>query len=237
MKISITLLCIAILVSAIACNSSSKAPNGMTADEILARCQNASRTINTMQVHSIITSIDQGSSSNLSVSVDNSNRSLYMSENGSIPLAISPKLYILNNWVYTCNLTSNWVKTQLTEFVWDSFSSPTHLDILQNCIKASYIGMESVDGTNCYKMDITPCLESEINRLGLSQFGNSSIKSCSGAILIAENTYYPVKLSSNMTWTDGYRLSKIVTYSNINQPVNITLPAEAQNATVESSIW
>lgn len=239
MKISAILLCIAVLASTIACNSSSKAPNGMTADEILARCQNASRTINTMQMqmHGITTSIDQGGSVNLSVSVDNSNRSMYWSENGSPSLAISSKFYLLNNWVYICNSTSGWVKTQLTEEAWDLFSSLTRLHILQNCTKASYIGMETVDGTNCYKLDITPGLESEINRLGLSDFGNATIKSCSCAVWIAENTYYPVKLSSNITWTDGTSLSKIETYSNINQPVNITLPAEAQNATVESGNW
>lgn len=224
------LLCVAVLVGAVACSSGgSKAPNGMTADEILANCQNAARAINTMQTYAIATEQDGNVVSDFSMSVDNSNRSLYCSGNDSM------RLYALDNWIYSCNSTSKWVKTQLTEDIWNIILERLHLGELQNCTKASYIGMESVNGTNCYKMDITSGLESVINRLGLSGF---TVKSYSSTIWIAENTYYPVKLSENLTWTEGDRLSVIWTYSNINQPVNIVLPAAAQNATATSDfIW
>jgi hypothetical protein len=141
----------------------------------------------------------------------------------------------LNHWLYTCNSTGKWIKTQLTEDIWNHAYGTVQqwLGIVQNYTKASYIGMESVDGTNCYKIDITPSA-SETNALGFD-FSGVTIKSQTFDVWIAENNYYPVKLSFNLTISDGSGLSEILTYSNINQPLNITLPAVAKNATALSA--
>ncbi len=241
MKISAILLCIAVLVSSVSCNSgSSKAPNGMTADEILVNCQNVSNSINTIQWTETITMNTRAGESVMSVllTFDKANRSYYELVHSSIANTTSV-LYVLDNWAYACYSTSTekWVKAQLPEDSWNKMPNygPGELEILLgDYSKESYLRLESVGGINCYKIDITPSYDAVIDALNMTMTGTKKIKEFSCTIWIADDTYYPAKLSTNMTITDGSTISVIFTYSDINQPVNLTLPAAAQNATVIS---
>ncbi|MFA5054649.1 MAG: hypothetical protein WC562_00540 [Dehalococcoidia bacterium] len=232
MKVISVLLCMAVLMSVVACGSSvSNESNGMTADEILSNCHNASNSMNTVQIHEIYTTnrLWFSGSGDTSALIDNLNHSAYTVAYDSAFPNESMEVYALDEWLYTRNSTEEWIKTQLTEDIWNSiYGSPQQqlLVTLQNYTQASYISMESVDGTNCYKIDITPT-ESQMNALGLSGL---TIKIPTFNAWIAENNYYLMKLSFNLTISDGEWLSEILTYSNINQPVNITLPAAAENA-------
>lgn len=239
MKIIAILLCVAVLVSAGACTGSGgKAPNGMTADEIVSNCRNASGSINTTQMHTTLIVCNQSGclgSINQFYTVDASNRSAYKTYNSTIT-ATSSKCYVVNDWVYACNSTSTWVKTPLTEDYWNSLyrSALQPLDILQSYDKASYLDMQPVSGTKCYQINITAGAEEEATALGLGFLNTTGMQSHSCAVWIAEDTYYPAQMAFDFTWPGGSRTSEVVGYSTINTAVNITLPAEARNATAIS---
>lgn len=239
MKIGAILLCAVVLVSAVSCSSSgSKAPNGMTADEIVSNCENTSSSINTAQMHAVLIVRNQSGclgSINWSYIVDTSNRSAYKSYTSTIT-ATSSECYVVNDWIYACNSTSTWIKTPLTEDYWNSLyrSALQPLDILQNYEKASYHDMQPVSGTNCYEINITADAEEEAYALGLYFLNITGMQSHSCAVWITENTYYPAQMAFDFTWPDESRIGMVVNYSSINEPVNITLPAEAQNATAIS---
>ena len=76
-----------------------------------------------------------------------------------------------------------------------------------------------------------------MNALGFD-FSGVGIESPTFDVWISENNYYLMKLSFNLTMSDSEGLSEIFIFSNINQPVNVTLPADAKNAeALSASEW
>lgn len=237
------LLCVMMLVGAVACSSSGgKAPNGMTAGEILAMSQNASASINTLQMDEIENTNVMGEEMNMSISMsmDKSNRIMNMSEISPMSTG-AMECYILNDWMYISDpiAEAQWVKTPLTEDIWNQEDTVNQqLSILSNFTDAQYIGTELVGNANCYEINVNPNMAAILGALNMSDIGNVSlsdmVKSCSGTVWIDENTYYPLKTSLDVTLeVENVTVSanEVGTISNINQPVNIVLPAAAQNAT------
>jgi hypothetical protein len=245
------LLCITVLVGAVACSSGvSKAPNGMTANEILAMSQNASTSMNTLQGYVTDNASVMGEEMNasFSISADIPSRRLhrlYMPTGDG-------EAYILNNWVYIYSPTeAKWVETPLTEYIWsEEYSIDQQLAVLSNFTDAKYIGTELVQGVDCYKISVHPSTSAILDMFNMSEVGigpsDINVENCAYTAWINESTYYPVQTSlnvilemENVTLLDN----RVCTISNINQPVNIVLPAEAQNATTltnaqfESGNW
>lgn len=255
------LLCVMVLVGAIACSSGvSKAPNGMTAREILEMTNNATASINTLHldVTMNMTMHVGGMSDELnvsaSISVDKPNRKLYAAETWSI-FTGEAEVYILNNEMYMSNpmAKAKWVKTPLTEDFFREaldFGVNQELIVLNNFTDAQYIGTDLVGGINCYKINVNPNSAALLSAFNVSGLGNVSpsddIKSSSCTVWVDDSTYYLLKMSCNMAFeSKDYTelVNSVFTTSNINQPVNIILPVEAQNATAltnaqfESGNW
>lgn len=234
----------------------------MTASEILAMTNNATASMNTLQGDMIenmsikgqyMSSSDEENSS-ISISADQVDRKLYESQIFLNP-HIEPvstcnisEVYILNNWIYMYNLGQNeWIKTPLTEDIWNTeYGADEDWEIWNNSTNAQYIGMELVGGINCYKISVKPnpaTISDMLNMTGLAMFSSSNkVKNCT--VWIDKSTYYPLKTSLNMTLEsdsmsmepEHFTISAniVFAFSNINKPVTIVLPAEAQNATAIS---
>jgi hypothetical protein len=249
------LLCVMVLVGAVACSSgASKAPNGVTGSEILTMANNATASINTLQGQVTMNMIAMGEEMNYSssTSMDISNRTLYESETDAMYINDTDMTYILNNWVYEYNpgVKAEWVRTPLTEDIWSEEYQPNAanqtLALLNFPTAVQYIGQETVAGTNCYKINVNPNPAVILGALDMSDYGSISpsdvVKSSSCTVWIDESTYYPLKISIDMT-ISTVLLNVVSTISNINQPVNIVLPAAAKNATAinystfESGNW
>ena len=251
------LLCVMMLVGAVACSSGvSKAPNGMTGSEILAMTNNATASINTLRLDSTADANIAGGEIAITISAleDVQDRNMYISmcESMTSPaFTVKIESYILNNWMYMSSpiATTKWAKTQLTEDIWNEwvkdYGANTELRWLQDFVDAEYVGIETINGTSCYKINVKPNVDalSSAFSTALNTTGNLSgnIKSSSCTAWIDENTSYPVKVSGDMTMemsdqTQKMELSEhiVVFISNINQPVTVVLPVEAQNATVVS---
>jgi hypothetical protein len=108
--------------------------------------------------------------------------------------------------------------------------------------------MENIGGFNCYKIDVDPnqdALFSASDMSGTEGLSNEEIndmmKDSSCTAWVAESTYFPMQISFSMTlemdvYGEKYPITvdMTMTFSNINQPVTINLPAAAQNATAIS---
>jgi hypothetical protein len=251
------LVCVVILASVIACSSgASKAPNGMTASEILARYQNASASINTLQMDMTMHMGAMGDELNMSASIseDKPNRKVYAAETSPM-FTGEIEVYVLDSEMYMSNpmAKAKWVKTPLTEDLFRQaldFGVNQELIVLNNCTNAQYIGRETIGGTDCYKITVNPNPAALLSAFNVSGLGNVSpsdaVKSSSCTVWVDGSTYYLLKMSCGMTLkfeASTGLLNSVFTTSNINQPVNIVLPAEAQNATAltnaqfESGNW
>ena len=247
------------LAGAIACGDSDTAPNGMTANDLLETSYNISLSLNTSQMYSTLTMSTHndtitltGTSDEFSC-IDNLNHRRYRSVNASENISSTPssttpvsEFYAFNNSLYLYkSSTANWIKTQSPVDSWDQerfanlfplFTNPTPV--------AKYIGMETIGGIDCYKIEQNLTYDNVVKDLklgGLSAFGNITQTDFKCTYWIAENTFYLMKasLAGNvvvvMDIMDNFSvpisMSTIVTYSEINQPLNISLPKAAINAT------
>jgi hypothetical protein len=242
--LGVLILCVAVLLGTVACGGGGVAPNGMTGADIMARYQNASASIETVQSDAsmIESALGQEITMNMSMTADKPNRKMYMSQTYFIFMStVEVEVYMMDNWIYVPSGTvkGKWVKTPLTEDVWnEEYNRNLSLEFFNNSADANYIGMETVGGIDCYKVSIKPDFEVLLGVLNMSEFDDISLsdmlKSYSCVIWIDENTYCPVKMSIDMQMeVEGVPMSVrgMGTYSNINQPITITLPVAAINAT------
>jgi len=239
-------------------------PSGMTGMEILAKSDNVS--INSMQVDTVMrvdaanSWISMNFTKRVSMGGNISNRQMYMTVTSSDMPNSNSSMYAVNGWVYVSEPGTKlkWVKTKLTDDIWnEDFGAGANLGLMGMVADAKYLGMENIGGINCYKIDITFDLVALLNATGMSDFAgeNSSLQDMFKGTLyivwVAENTYYPAKMIIDMkthqveieTQTLSMSMYMRITYSNVNQPIAVILPAAAQKATAisyatyKSGVW
>ena len=247
-NLGILFLCIAVLLGTVACSGGGVAPNGMTAAEILEMSQNAS--MNTMQFNMVMETAFMGDeiTMNMVGAGDNLNQEMYLIGTSPQMQDYDMEVYIVDDWIYMTNPNSSaeWIKTGLTEDIWDEQDiTGQQLGLMNDCLATRYIGMENINGINCYKIDVQPNWDAIFAAADISETEGISkqdmidmIKDTSCTAWVAENTYYTMEIFLGMTMEMdilGQKYSVTIdmtmTTSNINQPVNITLPVAATNAT------
>jgi len=244
----ILLLCIAILLGTAACSGNKVAPNGMTAAEILEMSQTAS--MNTMQFGMVMETALMGDeiTMNMVGAGDNLNQEMYLIGTSPQIQDYDMEVYIVDDWIYMTNpdSSSEWIKTRLTEDIWDEQDiTGQQLGLLNDCFATRYIGMENINGVNCYKIDVQPNWDAIFAAADISETEGISeqdmidmIKDTSCTAWVAENTYYTMRIFLGMTMemelmgeTYSMTMDMTMTTSNINQPVTINLPVAAKSAT------
>lgn len=244
----VLILCIGTLLGVVACSGGGVAPNGMTGAEILGMSQNAS--MNTMRFDMVIETAISGDeiTMNMVGAGDNLNQEMYIIGTSPQMQDYNMKMYIVDDWIYMTSSDSSeeWIKTRLTEDIWEEQDiTGQQLGLLNDCFATRYIGMESINGVNCYKIDVQPNWDAIFAAADISETEGLSqqdmidmIKDTSCTAWVAENTYYTMKIFLGMTMEMdilgqkySFTIDMTMTTSNINQPVTITLPIAAKNAT------
>jgi len=243
------LLLVAVSAGALACGGSDTAPNGMTANDILAMSRNASASINTSQLYTTATANFLGSQMTMDsfTAEDRLNRASYYSQNISLWYdAIEPnsEVYNFNNSLYVySSLKPKWIKTESEVDFWDEESiNDLFQEFDSNSLDVNYMGMETIGGIDCYKIGFKLNLASaediiEYFEFNMSELDKTSLSDLECISWIDEDTYYSLKASiaGDMVVENVHvSLNMIMTITNINQPVNIVLPEAAINATVIS---
>lgn len=151
-----------------------------------------------------------------------------------------------------------WIKNKMTDELWaeqDQFSRMTEL--LKSAVKVDIVGSENIGGTDCYVVNITPDMATLMN-WAMEQSGSQdaspdlsnidlskAFKSFSIKAWIAKDNQLLARESFDMHFevnstdlgnsTEDFEtmtmsMNGTVNFSDWGQPVNITLPPEAQNA-------
>jgi len=245
---AVIVLCVAALVGTVACSGGGgKAPNGMTGAEILAASQTT--TINSMRFSATVETamMDETLVMYMAGSMDEANREMYMTMT-SPDYDYTMQMYITDGWLYMIDpdYSESWIKTRLTDDIWEQ-ENPTagQMELLEDVLEAKYLAMEIVSGSNCYKIDVDPNWDAILSATDMEETEYYStdelidmIKDTECVIWVAEGSYLPMQMFFSMTMEMeimGQKYSVDVdmtmTFSNINQAVDITLPSAALDAT------
>ena len=229
-------------------------PNGggMTASEIMDAAMAAAETefdtyrfIMTM----VMTVMGEEVTMDATGAVDEVNQEMYMNmdmDMGELGTMTSDA-YIVDDWMYMrmemLGIDTGWIKTQLTEDMWEQQDlSGQQLDLLAEFATVELLGTETVSGIECYKVSVVP----DMNKLwdwAMAQEGmdgidmgydvEEMIDDFTIIVWIAKDTYYSVKTYIDMTMTiegETTTMTMTMTLYGFNNPVYISLPAEAQDA-------
>lgn len=168
--------------------------------------------------------------------------------------------YILGDWMYMKTEIPGipgmplvplemftWQKMRLPEGYWEQADIITQqYDLLMGFIEVELLGTETVNGVECYKLRLTPDMEKlwqwaqmqegigdQISELALEE----AISDFSIIQWVDKDSYFILKSVTGMTFTIGAGGGAFTTSStqtilmhNINEPVTIELPPEAEAA-------
>lgn len=179
---------------------------------------------------------------------------------GQEPQHMQTEIYIVDDYVYMNAVASGeppgWVKFPLPEGYWEELDiALQQVDILVD-VEVDLVGTESVDGTDCYVLDVTPTLEKLWAMVELGgAFGElppgldleQLISDYSLTQWVAKDTFSTPKVSMSMEMVftpeslgvppeiaeDFDAVADVemtILQRNINQPVTIELPPEAEEA-------
>ena len=163
-----------------------------------------------------------------------------------LSIQVDMEMYLIDDWMYVkaemLGMPPEWEKTQAPEGYHDQIViADQQLDLLPDFVGVELLGTETVNGVECYKLQVTPDMESlwawaqmqegteELEDLDLEEV----LTDYSYIEWIATDTYFIVKSIVEMTMAvDLTTLSMTVTTSmdHINEPVTIELPPEAEAA-------
>jgi len=149
-----------------------------------------------------------------------------------------------------------WMKLEMPEGYWGEMSQvESQLELLE-AAQVKVIGSETIEGTDCYVLQLTPDME-QLWQLAMQQpklpgeevpdvaeeFLQEMFTSFSVKQWIAKDTYFPIKAEIDMVidptsaamglQTEGSvpaGISMVLLFYNYNQPVSIVLPPEAEEA-------
>lgn len=163
------------------------------------------------------------------------------------------QVYVVDNLVYTSfdqmvDATGNaaWMKDELTEIQWEQKRNSLlqNEELLKDALEVNIVGEETMNGVACWKLDINPDmakilswaqtqLAAQIAGLSSDNASEEIFKDVTVTAWVAKDTYYTVRCDMTMSVdVDGIvkSVSMTMNQSQFNQPVTITLPAAASNA-------
>lgn len=245
--LAVIVLCVVSILGAVACSGGGVAPNGMTGGEILAASQTT--TFNSARFSATVETGMMGESLAMQMSgaMDEANQAMYMTMTAP-DIDYTMQMYITDGWLYMIDpdYSTSWIKTRLTEDIWEQ-QNPTaqQLELLEGFVEAKYLAMQNIGGSNCYKIEVVPNWNAILGATDMDETDYYSteqlvdmIKDTECMVWVEEASYYPVQLYFSMTMEmdilgEKYSVTMdmTMTFTDINQPVNITLPAAASSAT------
>ena len=170
--------------------------------------------------------------------------------------------YLVDGWEYFHTISPlpqpadslAWFKTKLSEnnrlFVDEAQISPL-VDLLKTATKASLVGLENVDGTECYVLQITPSQESLANwvisqqqpaGLDLSELATASAEYVKGyqnswiRIWIEKDGFLIKRVDINVFFSIKQSIRDFqgqMNFSSYNNPISISVPPDATSAPQE----
>lgn len=176
-----------------------------------------------------------------------------------LPMTIAANIYAVDNYTYTqvtaSGTTDNWTKSSLSMEFWSAQGNAEFIDGLLPYAEPESLADEKVGDVNCHVLRFTPDI-AEIQQTLSQQHPEladvpsiaNMVNHLSVVVWVAKDTSFVTKIQieamAHVTpealgqTANGDALDINLTFtmeaSNINEPVSIELPAEAQNA-VEGS--
>lgn len=273
------LLCAVLLLTGAACGggegSITPAPEGVLAEQVRDSTIAAEAELDTCQFDMDMTmqmwATMEGETYELIMDVDAygamdvPNEEMYvdmdisMEMTGLGSMEVPMEMYFVDDWVYVGTEIYGeeiWLKTPMTEELWEEQDIVSQqLDILVG-VEVELVGTQTVAGTECYVLDVTPDMDelAELMALSGAEEGPSPgvdyaevITEFSVRQWVATDTYFTRKLDIDVSmvftpeslgipsWQaeDFYAtgdMAIIITMHHFNEPVSITLPPEAADA-------
>lgn len=174
----------------------------------------------------------------------------------------SMEIYVVDAWVYMgtsmFGLPPTWIKTPMESGDWDEMAIISQqLDLLLD-VAVELVGTDTLDGTECYVLQLTPDMEKLWALMSLGEAGEALpadldleelLTDLSVKQWIAKQTYFSRKTTLDVTLeltpealgmameTEGdldatADIAMVITMHHINEPVTIVLPPEAEEAEV-----
>lgn len=254
----------------------------LTSEEIVAHAGTAYDTVSTAQMDMTMTmamkviggkepiDVNMNATATGSLNVKEKEMALKMIMDMEMPELgkqnLSTDLYIVDNWMYM-GMTlpvvgEQWTKSKIDDTIWAGQNQlAQQIDLLKTAIEVKSLGEETIDGVECYVMEINPDVAALTDYIG-SQLGEQGgLQNLEGVDLsklfesmkikqwISTRTYFPAKADMNiklkMTPEDlggsaaefdemTMDISIVVKYFGYNEPVTITLPEKAASAVEQS---
>lgn len=152
-------------------------------------------------------------------------------------------MYVVDGWQYTRmempGMPSYWQKSRVSE---DDLEKRDITTLVTDFSEVELLGSEMVNGTECYKLRVTPDTErlwqwsqtlEGTEGLDPTLSPEEVISDFSLIVWVAKDTYFPAKISVEITMTiEGEAMGMVMTMliHHINEPVTIELPPEAEAA-------
>ncbi len=176
-------------------------------------------------------------------------------------------LYMLDGWMYSRMdvpmLGQQWIKMKLPEQAWQAQNQTAQqIELLKTAVKVESLPNETVNGTACYVLKITPDAKAVMNWMLSQQFSGmdeldvdtaglaESVKNVSVKEWIAKDTYLITRAEMSAFFDTSslgsptpsgsdeavsVSMSGQVRFYDYNKGASISLPHEAENATDISS--
>ena len=176
-----------------------------------------------------------------------------------VQMDLAMELYIVDDWAYAgssiSGLPPSWVKTPAQASDWEHMNiASQQLDLLLG-VEVELVGTDTVDGTECYVLEVMPDLEKVWALMMI--FGGAGealppdidleelITDMSFRQWIAKDTYFTIMTNMELTleltpeslgmeaegdFDATAELALAIALHNINEPVTIELPPEALEA-------
>jgi hypothetical protein len=213
--------------------------DGMTGDELLDRVITADDSIYTCKM--LITA--KVEAMGISMSMDGQGAVDRNAKELSLDMGDLASVYVMDGWMYMYETYTGWVKMKLTDDLWgENEQIAGQLEILEQYVEVKILGTEQVMGAECYVVEVTPDLqalwdwameEEGMEGLDIDVDIEEMIKEFTFKVWIEKGTFYMTQGSISMVMEIfGQKMSLVetITLYDINQPVSIYLPYEAQDA-------
>jgi hypothetical protein len=150
--------------------------------------------------------------------------------------------YMVGNWLYEKFDDDPWSKSQSEHYWHNRDYASQQLDLLTTLIPVELIGIDTVDGVDCYKVQLQPdkvSLWSWITLQGWGQVLEGHQQELTGDIVsdysifqwITKDAYFLIKSVVDVAFkvnSDTIVYTETVLLHHLNEPVSIELPTEAE---------
>ncbi len=168
------------------------------------------------------------------------------------------EVYVVDDWVYAgtsiFGLPPSWVKTPVQAGDWEELDiTSQQVDLLLD-VEVELVGTDTVDGIECYVLEVIPDMEKVWALLAFAGAGEALpsdldldelINDMSFTQWIAKDTYFTLKTSMDLIveltpeslgmeaegdFDATAEMALVITLHNVNEPVTVELPPEALEA-------